>query len=67
MVYYLNVYQHVVFQGTSGEEMSLWTEGGVKVAETLDGGGGGLPDQPDAAAFKNILDWEQINSTVGSV
>ena len=50
----------------SGEEMSLWTEGRVKVAETLDGGGGGLPDQPDAAAFKNLLDWEQINSTVGS-
>jgi hypothetical protein len=28
---------------------------------------GGLPDQPDAAAFKNLLDGKQINSTVGSV
>jgi hypothetical protein len=37
------------------------------VAETLDGGGGGLPDQPDAVAFKNLLDWELINSMVGSV
>ena len=36
-------------------------------SETLDGGGGGPPDQPDAAAFKNLLDWEQIDSTVGSV
>ena len=35
--------------------------------ETLDGGGCGLPDQPDAAAFKDLLDWEQINSKVGSV
>jgi hypothetical protein len=47
--------------------MSLWTGGRVKAAETLDGGVGGLPDQPDAVAFKNLLDWEQINSTVGSV
>ena len=26
-----------------------------------------LPDQPDAAAFKNLLDWEKINSMVGPV
>jgi hypothetical protein len=42
--YYLDVYQHVVFSGTSGEEMSLWTGGRVKAAETLDGEGGGLCD-----------------------
>jgi hypothetical protein len=47
--------------------MSLWTRGRVKAAETLDGAGGALPDQPDAAAIKNLLDWEQINSTVGSI
>ena len=47
--------------------MSLWTGGRVKAAETLDGGGGGLPDQPDAAAFKDLLDWEQVNNTAGSV
>jgi hypothetical protein len=56
--------------GTGGiweMEMSLWAGGRVKAEETLDGGGGGPPDQPDAAAFKDLLDWEQINSTVGSV
>ena len=56
--------------GTGGiweMEMSLWAGGRVKVEETLDVGGGGPPDQPDAAAFKDLLDWEQINSTVGSV
>jgi hypothetical protein len=53
--------------GEVGEEMSLQIGGRVKAAETLDGGGGGIPDQPDAAAFKNLLDWELSNSTVGSV
>ena len=38
-----------------------------KSLKTLDGGGGGLPDQPDAAAFKDLLDWEQVNNTAGSV
>jgi hypothetical protein len=48
-------------------DMSLWTGGRVKAAETRDVGSGGLPDQPDAAAFKNLLDWAQIIGTVGSV
>ena len=45
--------------GTGGiweMEMSLWAGGRVKAEETLDVGGGGPPDQPDAAAFKNLLD-----------
>jgi hypothetical protein len=42
--------------GDVGEEMSLWTGGRVKAAGTLYGGGGGHPDQPDAAAFKDLLD-----------
>ena len=48
-------------------DMSLWTGGRVKAAETRDVGSGGLPDQPDAAAFKDLLDWEQVNNTAGSV